>query len=86
MGHPDFRINGKIFASLGYPTEDHAVVMLTPREQERLLKMDPAAFTAAAGKWGAKGSTVVTLRAADAKTVAGAIRSAWRHRAPKRLI
>ncbi len=34
MGHADFRVGGKVFATLGYPDNDHAVVMLSPDEQE----------------------------------------------------
>lgn len=85
MDHPDFRVNGKIFATLGYPTARHGVVMLTPAEQARLLRAAPDTFAPAAGKWGASGSTVVALGKADTKTVAAAIDSAWRRRAPMRL-
>ena len=84
MRHPDFRVGGKIFATLGYPTKAHGAIMLTAREQARLIRMDPAAYAAAAGKWGAGGATVVTLKAADAKTVAAAMKNAWQQRAPKR--
>lgn len=81
MEHPDFRVGGKIFATLGYPTKAHGALMLTPREQQRLLKMDAGAYSPAAGKWGEAGATVVLLRAADKATVAGAMKSAWSKRA-----
>jgi hypothetical protein len=83
MGHPDFRVNGKIFATLGYPNARYGVVMLTPEQQRELIDAYPRVFVPAAGKWGASGSTVVTLRGADADIVAEAIRAAWLRRAPK---
>jgi hypothetical protein len=85
MDHPDFRVNGKIFATLGYPTVKHGVVMLTPDEQKSLMRAHPDAFSPAAGKWGASGSTVVELGKANTDVVAAAIESAWRRRAPARL-
>ena len=85
MKHPDFRVGGKIFATLGYPTAAHGAIMLSPREQQRLIKMDAATYAPAAGKWGVAGATVVSLKTADADTVAGAMQNAWRRRAPKRL-
>jgi hypothetical protein len=85
MDHPDFRVDGKIFATLGYPTPKHGVVMLTPAEQKSLMRSHPGAFGPAAGKWGDSGSTVVTLAKADARMIAAAIESAWRRRAPTRL-
>src|SRR5260370_12429540 len=44
MGHPDFRVGGKIFATLGYPDDDWAMVKLTPLEQEMFVKSHPAVF------------------------------------------
>ncbi len=38
MDHPDFRVAGKLFATLGYPDEDWAMVKLTPMEQEMFVK------------------------------------------------
>lgn len=83
MGHADFRVGGKIFATLGYPDARHGAVMLTPEEQREFMAVHPRVFVPAAGKWGESGSTVVSLRDADAETVADAIRAAWRRRAPK---
>ena len=83
MGHADFRVGGKIFATLGYPDARHGAVMLTPAEQREFMSAHPRAFVPAAGKWGEGGSTVVSLRDADPEIVADAIRAAWRRRAPK---
>ncbi len=44
MGHPDFRVGGKILATLGYPDERFGVVMLPPEEQEKLLRSYPKRF------------------------------------------
>lgn len=85
MNHPDFRVGGKIFATLGYPNAKFGVVMLTPQDQDLLVRDYPQTFTPAKGKWGASGSTTVTLRSADKRAVTMALEAAWRKRAPKRL-
>ncbi len=86
MNHPDFRVGGKIFASLGYPDADHGMVVLPPEEQKRLLKSYPKVFTPAKGAWGRQGSTSVRLAAVDGETLKGALEIAWRKRAPKSLL
>jgi hypothetical protein len=85
MGHADFRVRGKIFATLGYPNDEYAVVMLSPADQELIVRDHPKAFAPVAGKWGASGSTTVLLKAAAKRIVTLALESAWRKRAPKRL-
>jgi hypothetical protein len=85
MSHPDFRVGGRIFATVGYPDERHAVVMLSPDEQEGFVAEMPRAFGPVKGAWGKRGSTQIDLRAADTEAVAEAIRLAWRRRAPARL-
>lgn len=85
MGHPDFRVGGRIFATLGYPDDDSGMVMLTLAEQEKFIRAHPNAFSPAAGAWGRRGSTVVRLDALDAATLRRAITLAWKTRAPKRL-
>jgi hypothetical protein len=64
MDHPDFRIDGKIFETLGYPDEQRAMVKLTPAQQRRFLSEAPTMFKPCAGKWGERGATNVILRAA----------------------
>ena len=85
MGHPDFRVGGKIFATLAYPDRAWGALMLTPQDQEVLLKAKPKAFKPAPGAWGRAGSTLVRLRAAPKGAVRDAMTAAWRKRAPKRL-
>jgi hypothetical protein len=85
MGHPDFRVGGKIFATLG-PDEDWGMVKLTPDDQASFLRAEPDAFRPASGAWGRRGSTIIQLRDAKAATVKRALIAAWRNTAPKRLL
>lgn len=85
MGHADFRVGGKIFATLGYPSEQFGVVMLSPEDQDLIMRDHPTTFAPAAGKWGASGSTTIALRGANRRAVTIALEAAWRKRAPKRL-
>ena len=76
MGHPDFRANGRIFASLH--TQDRlGMVKLTPAEQKALLKDAPRMFEPSAGAWGRQGCTNVILAAADVRTVRAAVQLAY---------
>jgi len=86
MSHPDFRVGGKIFASLGYPDSDHGMVILPPEEQARFVQSHPKVFTLAKGAWGKRGSTVVSLSEVDNTTLKRAMKIAWRKRAPKDLL
>lgn len=86
MGHADFRVGGRVFATLGYPNDGCAAVKLTPQDQDLIRRDHPAVFTPAAGKWGASGSTIIALSKATKDAVASALDAAWRHRAPKRLV
>jgi hypothetical protein len=61
MSHPDFRIRGKIFATLGYPDKAWAMVKLTPEQQRAFIQSDPAAFVPVKGAWGERGCTNVCL-------------------------
>ena len=85
MGHPDFRVGGKIFAGLDR-SGDRATVKLTPDQQEVLMSAEPAMFTPCNGAWGMKGWTYVVLGAADAEAATGALRMAWRNTAPAKLV
>jgi hypothetical protein len=86
MHHPDFRVAGKIFATLGYPNKQSAVVKLTPEEQKQLVRDHPKFFQSVKGEWGRRGNTVVDLRVAKIAIVREAIASAWRNVAPKRFL
>jgi len=85
MGHPDFRVGGKIFATLGYPDADWAMVKLTPDQQEAFVAADPVAFTPVKGGWGKGGATNVRLRKAKVAAVRTALLTAWRNVAPAGL-
>ena len=63
MGHPDFRVGGKIFATLHAPEKGTGAVMLLPEQQELAMEAEPDAFSPAAGAWGRGGSTVGDARA-----------------------
>ena len=84
-GHADFRVGGKIFATLR-PDEDRAMVRLPPAEQTLVVTAEPEAFQPVPGAWGRQGCTHVTLSAVRVSAVREALHVAWRHRAPKRLI
>mgnify|MGYP003576828922 CR=1 FL=1 len=81
MGHPDFRVGGKIFATLGYPSARFGVVMLTPDQQELFVRTEPETFEPVPGGWGRNGSTRVTLGAAKKSAVREALKVAWSNRA-----
>ena len=80
MGHPDFRVGGKIFATLGYPREGFAALMLTPEDQAAFVKMHPQAFAPVKNKWGEQGATNVNLRQARVGQVSPAIEAAYETR------
>jgi hypothetical protein len=85
MGHPDFRVAGKIFATLGYPAKGWGMVKLTPEQQHYLSKDYPGVFVASKGAWGRRGATSVRLKAVSKTTLQKAVSTAWRNTAPKRL-
>jgi hypothetical protein len=86
MDHPDFRVHGKIFATLGHPANGWGMVKLTPEQQHYFSKTDPAVFVPVNGAWGRRGATSVHLRAVGRETLQRAISAAWRNTAPKRLV
>ena len=85
MGHPDFRVKGKIFATLGYPDDGHGMVKLTLEQQDGFMDAEPRAFAPVKGGWGRKGATTVALRAVSRKMLAAALEAAWLNTAPKGL-
>jgi hypothetical protein len=60
MGHPDFRVGGKIFASL-CPDDGWGMCKVTPDVQAALIKLQPGVFETASGAWGRNGCTIVHL-------------------------
>jgi hypothetical protein len=76
MNHPDFRANGRIFASL-HSQDRFGMVKLTPEEQAVFLREHPTTFEPSPGAWGRQGSTNVKLATADKRAVRAAARLAW---------
>lgn len=85
MGHPDFRVRGKIFATLG-PDGTWGMVKLSPPQQHDFLALDGKHFSAVSGAWGRGGATWVHLRGAREASVRRALRLAWRNTAPRKLV
>jgi hypothetical protein len=86
MNHPDFRVAGKIFATLGYPDKTRGMVKLSPEDQHYFSKDHPNVFIPVKGAWGRRGATSVQLKAATKDVLTRAIEAAWRNTAPKRLL
>ena len=85
MDHPDFRVAGKIFATLGYPDKTRGMVKLSPEDQHNFTKDYPEAFVPVKGTWGRRGATSVHLKTVHKDVLAKAIEAAWRNSSPKRL-
>jgi len=85
MNHPDFRVRGKIFATLHYPDKSCGMVKLSPIEQEMFVRAEPAIFIPVKGAWGRKGCTSVCLKTAKRSTVRRALAAAWSLAAPEDL-
>lgn len=85
QGHPDFRVGGRVFATL-WTDEERVVVRLTPEAQAMMVEADPDAFEPAPGSWGARGWTSLDLYAAEEETLRNALLAAWRTVAPPGLV
>ena len=83
MDHPDFRVAGKIFATLGYPDKARGMIKLSPEDQHYFSKDYPDVFVPVNGTWGRRGATSVYLKNARKETLAKAIEAAWRNAAKK---
>jgi hypothetical protein len=86
MAHPDFRVRGKVFATLGYPSHGWGMVKLTPDQQDLFVQLEPEVFVPAKGAWGLRGATCVKLKSAPRGLVRRALAAAWGNTAPKRLV
>ena len=80
MNHPDFRVGGRIFATMGYPRTGWAAVVLTPEDQAALVAIKPRAFVPVRGKWGEQGATNIILRYASVPAVRDALEAAYEAR------
>jgi hypothetical protein len=82
MGHPDFRVGGRIFATL-HTGDKTGMVVVTPQEQQTLQRDHPEVFAPEAGAWGRQGCTRVTLARADGEILGEAITLAWQNAVAK---
>jgi hypothetical protein len=82
MGHPDFRANGRIFATLHHDMK-WGMVKLTPEQQARFVADAPEVFVPEKGAWGLQGCTAVKLASADEETLGEAMTLAWQNSAAK---
>src|SRR5215510_11868602 len=76
MNHPDFRVGGKIFASLGAPHANWGMVKLTPAQQRTFIEKAPGVFKPCSGAWGRAGATNVYLPSGKASIVRSAVEAA----------
>jgi hypothetical protein len=83
MGSPDFRVGGRIFATLAMADKGYGNLMLTPELQAEFVADAPEIFLAIPGGWGRTGSTHIILAAADENTLHGALQTAHKLRAQK---
>jgi len=83
MGAPDFRVGGRIFATLASQAQGYGNLMLTPEEQAAFVGELPEVFVPIAGGWGRMGATHIRLDAASEDVLAGALHAAWKLRVEK---
>lgn len=83
MGSPDFRVGGRIFATLASQKQGYGNLMLTPELQADFVKELPEVFLPVAGGWGRAGATHIRLAAANEDVLAGALYAAWNVRREK---
>ncbi len=83
MGHPDFRVGGRIFATLASAHQGFGNLMLTLQQQQAFVEELPAVFLPIPGGWGRMGATHIRFAAANADVLAGALRTAWKLRLDK---
>ncbi len=80
MGAPDFRVGGRIFATLAHQKLGFGNLMLTPAQQAEFLAGAPELFLPVHGGWGRMGATHIRLDQADQLSLTGALHTAWQHR------
>jgi len=86
VGHPDFRVRKRIFATLAYPSAAWGMVKLSPAQQEMFVRSHPAVFTPVKGGWGLRGATNVKLRTATVAILRPVLAAAWKNAAPPSLV
>jgi len=83
MGSPDFRVGGRIFATLASQALGFGNLALTPEQQALFTQEAPDVFLPVAGGWGRMGMTHIRLSAATEEQLAGALQAAWKVRVDK---
>jgi hypothetical protein len=83
MGAADFRVGGRIFATLAAISKGYGNLMLTPEVQAAFVAEEPEVFIPVAGGWGRGGATHLRLAEANEDLLAGALRTAWKLRIEK---
>ncbi len=78
MGAADFRVGGRIFATLAHQAQGYGNLMLSPEQQAAFVEEQPDLFVPIAGGWGRMGATHIRLAAANEDVLAGALRTAWK--------
>src|SRR5258708_750148 len=86
FGNPDFRVGGKIFATLSLAKQGYGVLLLTPEQQEGMVEDEPKIFSPIPNAWGKQGATRVNLANVSRDILKAALQTAWRRKAPKRLL
>jgi hypothetical protein len=86
FSNADFRIAGKIFATLALEHQGYGVLLLTRDQQAGMVQDAPEIFSPVPGGWGEKGATRVSLAKVPADIAEAALRTAWGRKAPKRLL
>ena len=85
FGQADFRVDGKIFATLALDAEGCGVLLLKADQQAGMVQDEPEIFSPVPGGWGRNGATRVRLAKVAPDILEGALRTAWLRKAPKRL-
>ena len=83
MGQPDFRVGGRIFATLASAKLGYGNLMITPEQQAAFVEELPDVFLPIHGGWGRMGMTHIRLAAASEDVLTGALHTAWRLRVEK---
>ena len=80
MGNPDFRVGGRIFATLAHADLGYGNLKLTREQQEMFVQELPEVFIPIAGGWGRMGITHIRLASASEDVLTGALQAAWKLR------
>jgi hypothetical protein len=83
MGAADFRVGGRIFATLASEDQGYGNLMLTPEQQAEFVRELPEIFLPIHGGWGKMGATHIRLAQANEDVLVGALRTAWMNRIEK---